>query len=361
LIKKREQKMIKQDNILREYKSVILYIVVFIGLLFTKAYSYILFHSFSELFSIIIAFGIFMIAWNSRQYMENDSLLYLGIAFYFIGTIDLFHTLAYKGMGVFKGYDANLPTQLWIAGRYLQAVSFLLSFLFIKRKLNTNAIFSFYLILTAIIITSIFYLNIFPNCFIEGKGLTFFKIISEYIISFLLILALYLLLKNSQLIDTNALHLIAVSIIFTIASEMSFTLYTDVYGISNMIGHYLKIVSYYLLYKAIIENGIIKPHDLLHKNMDKLKDALDNIKTLKGMLPICSNCKKIRDDEGYWHNIEKYIYDHSEAELSHSICPDCYKKLYPEFYQLNELKEKFKKGEISKEEYEEAKQNIHHK
>jgi hypothetical protein len=353
--------MIKQNAILKEYKSVIFWIVVLIGLYVAKTYSFLLFHSFAELFSIIIAFGIFMIAWNSRNYMENDSLLCLGIAFYFIGTIDIFHTLAYKGMGVFKGYDANLPTQLWIAGRYLQAISFLLSFLFIKRKLNTNAIFSFYLILTAIILISIFYFNIFPNCFVESTGLTYFKIISEYIISFILFLALYLLMKNSQLIDTNVFHLIAVSIIFTIASEMSFTLYTDVYGISNMIGHYLKIVSYYLLYKAIIKNGIIKPHDLLCKNMDRLKDALDNIKTLKGMLPICSSCKKIRDDEGYWHQIEKYIHERSEAEFSHSICPDCYKKLYPGFYQLKELKKKFEKGEISKEEYEEAKQNIHHK
>lgn len=63
----------------------------------------------------------------------------------------------------------------------------------------------------------------------------------------------------------------------------------------------------------------------------KLQDALNKIKTLKGILPICTSCKKIRDDKGYWNAIETYIKDHSEADFSHSICPDCAKKLYPEF------------------------------
>ena len=60
----------------------------------------------------------------------------------------------------------------------------------------------------------------------------------------------------------------------------------------------------------------------------KLQEAFDNIKTLKGLLPICANCKNIRDDEGYWYQIEVYIRDRSDAEFSHGICPDCAKKLY---------------------------------
>jgi PAS domain S-box-containing protein len=67
------------------------------------------------------------------------------------------------------------------------------------------------------------------------------------------------------------------------------------------------------------------------KLISKLQEALDNIKTLKGLLPICANCKKIRDDKGYWNQIETYIRNHSDAEFSHGICPDCAKKLYPDF------------------------------
>jgi DNA repair exonuclease SbcCD ATPase subunit len=65
----------------------------------------------------------------------------------------------------------------------------------------------------------------------------------------------------------------------------------------------------------------------------ELRDALSKIKTLSGMLPICSSCKKIRDDKGYWNQIESYIKSHSEAEFSHSICPECAKNIYPDFYK----------------------------
>jgi hypothetical protein len=62
----------------------------------------------------------------------------------------------------------------------------------------------------------------------------------------------------------------------------------------------------------------------------QLQDALAKVKTLRGLIPICSSCKKIRDDKGYWNQIEVFIRDHSEAEFSHGICPDCMKKLYPD-------------------------------
>ena len=64
----------------------------------------------------------------------------------------------------------------------------------------------------------------------------------------------------------------------------------------------------------------------------ELTETLDNVKTLKGLLPICASCKKVRDDQGYWTQIESYIYKHSDAEFSHGICPDCAQKLYPELY-----------------------------
>ncbi|MFH2219542.1 MAG: hypothetical protein ABII68_07780 [Pseudomonadota bacterium] len=63
----------------------------------------------------------------------------------------------------------------------------------------------------------------------------------------------------------------------------------------------------------------------------ELKDALVKVKTLSGLLPICASCKKIRDDNGYWNQIESYICDRSEADFSHCICPECAKKLYPEY------------------------------
>jgi hypothetical protein len=67
----------------------------------------------------------------------------------------------------------------------------------------------------------------------------------------------------------------------------------------------------------------------------KLERALSEVKELSGLLPICSFCKRIRDDKGYWNQLESYIRDHSKAEFSHSFCPDCAEKAYPEFFKKN--------------------------
>ena len=66
---------------------------------------------------------------------------------------------------------------------------------------------------------------------------------------------------------------------------------------------------------------------------ERIQEALANIKIMGGLIPICSNCKKIRDDKGYWEQLERYIQSHSEAKFSHGICPECAAKLYPEFYK----------------------------
>ena len=62
----------------------------------------------------------------------------------------------------------------------------------------------------------------------------------------------------------------------------------------------------------------------------ELRNALSNVKTLSGLLPICASCKKIRDDSGYWNQIESFVRDHSQAEFSHGICPDCMRTIYPD-------------------------------
>jgi phosphoserine phosphatase RsbU/P len=81
--------------------------------------------------------------------------------------------------------------------------------------------------------------------------------------------------------------------------------------------------------------------DLQHSLADRVKaleEALTRVKQLQGLLPICSYCKKIRDDRNYWQQVESYISEHSEAQFSHSICPDCYEgRVKPELDQLRRL------------------------
>lgn len=429
-----------------------------VGLFLTSLYSYILFHIVAESFSIVIAFSLFMIAWNTRHLTKNNYVLFISIAFLFAGLIDFVHTLTYKGMGIIAGYDANLPTQLWIIARYLQGISLLVAPWFIDRKLNPAAIFGVYLSATILLLAAVFSGTLFPACFIEGEGLTPFKIVSEYIICFILICSFVFLVRRREKFDPKIMRLIAWSIICTIVSELSFTFYISVDGLSNLIGHFFKIFSFYLIYRAIIVTDLENPYRLLFYDLQKnqeelqiimdsspimifykdhqnkfirvnkalaeitglpkeaiegktgfeiypnqgknyweddkevidtgkpkigiiesidtatgtrwvqtdkvpyrdkneriigiigfaiditkrkraeeeleeeykrLKQALDEVKTLRGIVPICANCKKIRDDKGFWSQVDKYVSDHTEAKFSHGICPDCAKGLYP--------------------------------
>lgn len=249
--------------------------LILAGLYLASSYNFLLFHTLAELFSIVVAFGIFALAWNSKRFIDNNYLLIIGIAYLFVAIIDLLHTLSYKGMGVFPDYDANLPTQLWIAGRYVQGMSLLVAPLLIGRKLNANYILLGYLTATALLLASIFAWQVFPVCFVEGVGLTPFKKISEYVISVTLLVSIYLLFLRRNKFDRNVLRLLTASIIVTICSELLFTFYTDVYDLFNIIGHFLKIVAFYLIYRAIIWTGFAKPYGLLFRDLKQREEALE--------------------------------------------------------------------------------------
>ncbi len=249
--------------------------LLLLGLYLTSLYNYLLFHSLAEIFSIVIAFSIFVLAWNCRKIIDNDYLIFLGIAYLFIGFIDIIHTLAYTGMGVILGYGTNLPTQLWIAARFLESLSLLIAYSVLdKKKLKINLVLLGYIVTLSLLFLSIFYWKIFPSCFIEGSGLTPFKKISEYIISLILAASLFFLLKRKEKFDHKVLQCLVISILLTIASELAFTFYISAYGLSNLIGHIFKIISFYFIYQAIIVTGLTKPHELLFRNLQENEEKL---------------------------------------------------------------------------------------
>ena len=283
-------------------------VLVALALYASSLYGYLLFHSIAELLSILVAVGIFVVAWNTRNFSPNTYLLFIGVAYLHVAFIDFIHTLAYKGMGVFTEGGSNLPTQLWIAGRYLESISLLAAPYFAGRKLRTNPVFINYFLATAIIMLAIFY-GLFPDCFIEGKGLTPFKIASEYIISFILVLSVLYLRKKREFFEKLVLNLLIGSIIITIVSELAFTLYKDVYGFFNLLGHYFKIVSFYLIYAAIIKTNLRKPYESLVIEIDERKQAEGKLREKTEELDRYFNnaldlfC--IADTDGYFHRVNK--------------------------------------------------------
>ena len=243
------------------------------GLYASSRYNYLLFHSLVETFSIVVAAGIFVIAWNARRYIQNSYLLLLGVAYLFVAVVDLVHTLAFRGMGVFPGYDTNLPTQLWIGARYLQAFSLLLAPVFVGRRFNMHAALLAYAAVVALFLGTVFVGGIFPVCYADG-ALTSFKVGSEYVICAVLVGAGALLYACRRDFERPVLWMLEASIGATVLSEVLFTMYTDPTGRANLAGHFLKVVSFYLIYKAVIETGLVKPYGLLFRELKVSEGAL---------------------------------------------------------------------------------------
>lgn len=264
---------IEKKTLLRT-SQIVTVLLFLLGLYWISLYNYPLFHTLAELSSIVVAYGIFMMAWSSREFTKNNYLLFLGIAYLSVGTLDLFHTLTYKGTGIFPDIQANVPTQLWISARYMESMSLLISPLFLKRRLSAAPVMLIYNFITAFLLSAIFYFKIFPDCFIEGQGLTSFKIASEYIISVVLVAAMYHLSRYREMINAALLKLMNIAILLTIIAELFFTLYISVYGISNLMGHYFKIISFIFIYKAVIENGLADPYRLLFGDLEESREIL---------------------------------------------------------------------------------------
>jgi PAS domain S-box-containing protein len=236
-------------------------------LLLISHYSYALFHGLGEMFTVAVAFSIFAISWSSRRFIDNSFLVHIGSALLFVAFADTLHIFAYKGISIIPGSSTDMATQLWIAARLLTGVSFIAASLFIYRKITPKVIFFTYFVATVLLVSSIISWRSFPVSYVEGSGLTPFKIYTEYVIMALYFAAILLLRHHKSLFESRFVKLIMLSLSLMMVSELFFTYYLSPFDFSNLIGHLLKIVAYYVLYLAIVETGLMKPYRVLFKNL----------------------------------------------------------------------------------------------
>jgi signal transduction histidine kinase len=248
-------------------------------LLWLSEYDYLFFHVLVEFVSIVIGYCIFAFTITSRRILDGY-LVIIGVGFFFFGTIDLLHTLTYKGMDLLTS-DAGLATQLWIIARYGQATTFLVASFWVGRKAHVGRLFAV-MAAISIVMVSLAFLDIFPACYVEGEGLTAFKVVSEYVICLMLGASLVLFYMKRKALDRRVMWFLLASIAFSIAAEVSFTNYINVYGFFNALGHLLRLVSVVLIYIAIVEMAVSRPVDSLFK---KLSDSERRYRTLLEVTP----------------------------------------------------------------------------
>jgi len=266
--------VVKSHSTLPKYGTALFLVLSICVLYVVSRYNYLLFHSTVDIATVFIAACVFIIIWNTRHLIDNNYFLYVAIAFLFFAFLDFIHLLGYKNMGVFPQYGTNLATSLYIASRYILSISLIVAPLFISRKLNATFMFAVYSLVTLLILLSIFYWQIFPVCFVEGVGLTPFKVVSDYIICLILLGAIGLLLINRRSFDSKVLWLFVSSLILSIATGLAFTLYTDPFGIMNLVGHLFQLASFCLVYFAIIEISLNKPQDILFRKLKQSEETL---------------------------------------------------------------------------------------
>jgi diguanylate cyclase (GGDEF)-like protein/PAS domain S-box-containing protein len=219
---------------------------------------FLLFHSLVELFAVVVAIISAIVAWHTYALAKNQFLLLLGCGYFFIGGLDLAHMLTFRGLPFLHNNTGNVSLQFWIVARFFEASLLLVAPLFINSKIrprNLIIILSSMMFLLCLAIMQ----NWLPAFYIEGKGLTLTKVVLEYVIIILLLCALFTFWRARKEIEMGNLILINISIILTIFAEYSLTLYSEFSDSMIILGHMLKLLSYWAIYVVLIESSLRQP------------------------------------------------------------------------------------------------------
>lgn len=225
--------------------------------------NYPLFHTLVELMVAVVALAVFMIAWHARSFADSDYLTFIGLASLPVGVVTVLHALAYKGMPVFPGYDANLPTQLWIIARLAQGTAFLIAPVFLIRRLRAPVVpLAVYVAATTLAVWASF-AGAFPAAFVEGQGLTPFKVGMEYLVIGMTVVGAAGLYRYRRNIASDIAPLLWASMACTVLAELAFTLYNDPFGPANRAGHAAHFAAYLLIYGALVQSSLERPVESL--------------------------------------------------------------------------------------------------
>ena len=236
--------------------------------------NFLLFHTLSELFAIGIATLMFVVAWHTFPFSRSNFLMFLGVGYFWVGMLDVFHTLIYPDMHIYDETIKGTPSaQVWIIARFLEASILLTAPLFLTKSFNRGLAFIAFAIFSAIGYKLVLTGN-FPHAFTPETGLTDFKIYSEYTIILLLIAAALHLWSKRDALGHRLVTMLIISICLTIIAELIFTLYASVDDIYNKAGHIFKMLSFWLIFDALVRSVLVRPYQTLAKANEEMEHTV---------------------------------------------------------------------------------------
>ncbi len=241
-----------------------------------RSVHYLFFHTMVEVFAVVVSLSIFILTWVSHRNLSSGYLIVLGAAYGAIGFVDVFHALTFKGMNLFPGVTLNYTNQFWLTARFLEAVALFCGPLMINRKPSIPYTSAVFFALAAAACLAVIY-QWFPATFIEGQGLSPFKIYSEYVIITIMLAALLMLYRRKLQFEPRIYSLLAGSLTLAIAAEFCFTQYVGFYDFSHALGHYFRFTSVVLAFSAIVISGVRRPLDLLFREISDRRQQLEDL------------------------------------------------------------------------------------
>lgn len=278
--------------------------------------NYLTWHNLFEFSSVLISLSVFVVSYYTYEQTRNLRSVFLGSIFLAVGLMDAFHTLSYKGMPAFlvENSDANRATTLWIISRLIAGAGFLAAS-FIRSKKGSGINRRIFLIvpmvvsfLVLIIVT--FFPWLLPPMFIEGSGLTAYKILSEYIIILLFVFTVIKFISEYKTTKDRLVVLFCVSLVMSIFSEIAFVLYSSVYDIYNYLGHIYKFLAFFIIFRVIFINNIQQPYHDLYQAKQELKEYADNLdkKVQERTIELKQLNEKLLEDLEYARDIQKAMF-----------------------------------------------------
>ena len=223
----------------------------------------LVFHSLAELFSVGVGVMLFVVAWHTRSLLRNDFLLFLGIGYLWVALLDGLHLLSMPGLGLFPLRDAEITLHFWIYTRLFEAAILLGAFHFLHHPLvPVRALVGGGAIALLIVLLSVW---VDGPPMLTDHGLTVYKTSAELLVMGLLLLVLWRLWSQREALASNLARYLAASVLLTLFSEAAFTLYADFDSPAFLVGHLLKFLSYWMIYRAIVETSLKQPFTMLSR------------------------------------------------------------------------------------------------
>lgn len=241
--------------------------------------SYLVFHNSAEFFSIMVSLCVFSVGWFTYDQSKNRHALFLGAAFLAVGLIDFMHTLSNAAMpAFFSPNSANKSTQFWISARILGSAAFLASaFIYPdsqSRFLSRKPLMTAALGLSGVVLCAFtFFQSWMPATAIQGVGLTPLKKYAEYLVITLLVAAFVFYRQRMKKTGDRMITYYLAAFIICIFSAAVFASYTTGFDTYNVIGHFYKIIAFYLIYKALFVEAVKNPYIKLKEYATKLEQS----------------------------------------------------------------------------------------